>query len=246
VPDGETGVLQADLDCSADPAEAAVTLGNRSTLDMNGHTIVAREIGVSCGSEFGFSRCEVRGHGVAPSGVGELSGGAGIVAADKRVIVSDVYVHDVAGGGIVVNQRLALTNVTVIRAGWSGIVANKRLTATNVEASDNDSFGIDAPRVTGSNVTANGNRFSGVSCRRCVITGLTANGNGVTDIAVGAGGGLQGGGALLIDSTLTGNVVDGVPVDIDTFRRPHLVNTTCEHSRRRADPSTSWGVCSAD
>ncbi len=80
VPDGDTGVLQADLDCSADPAEAAVTLGRSSTLDMNGHAIVARVVGVTCGDDYGAPSCTVRGHGVAPSGVGDISGGAGIAA----------------------------------------------------------------------------------------------------------------------------------------------------------------------
>jgi len=247
VPDGETGVLETDLDCSADPAEAAVTLGNCSTLDMNGHAIVARNGAVSCGFERSAG-CVVRGHGVSPSGVGDVSGGSyGIVGASKRVTVSDVDVHDVAIGGIVVNERLVATNVTVVHGGANGIVANKRLTAVNVVSSDNEYFGIDSPRVTGTDVTANGNGYSGVSCRRCVLTGLTATGNGFTDIPVGAGGGLQGVSAKLVDSTLTGNVVDGVaPVDIDTFRRPHIVSTTCEHSRQRGDPASSWGVCAAD
>jgi len=245
VPDGETGVLQADLDCSADPAEAAVTLGNASTLDMNGHAIVAHDLGVSCGSDFHFVGCTVRGHGVAPSGIGDLSGG-GIAGASRRVTVSDVTIHDVASGGIVVNQSLAATNVTVLRAGWTGIAANKKLTATNVVASDNASFGIDSPRVRGTNVTANGNTFSGVSCRRCVLTGLVANGNGFNPFAVGAGAGVQGVRATLLNSTITGNAVDGVPVDIDTFGRPHLVGTTCDHSRQRKDTSRSWGVCQLD
>ena len=70
VPDGETGVLQADLDCSADPA---VTLGNRSTLDMNGHAIVARHIGVSCGSDSAFARCDGAGMANCPEATTESS-----------------------------------------------------------------------------------------------------------------------------------------------------------------------------
>jgi hypothetical protein len=246
VPDRETGILVADLDCSVDPADAAVTLGNHSVLDMNGHGIVARFIGVSCG--FGESRgCVVRGHGVLPSGVGEVSGGSyGIAGAANRVTISDVYVHDVGIGGIVANNRLVLTNVTVLRSEANGIISNKGIKATNVVASDNEYVGMDAPSVKATTVTASGNGYSGVSCQRCNLTGLVANDNGVTDIPVGAGGGVQGVGARLVDSTLTANVVDGVPVDVDTFVRPRLVNTSCEHSRQRDVPSSSWGVCTAD
>ena len=246
VPDGETGVLQADLDCSGDPAEAAVTLGNGSTLDMNGHAIVARRVGVSCGSNFGFASCTVRGHGVAPSGVGDVSGGdSGIVGASRRVIVSDVNVHDVAVGGIGANQNLILTNVNVLRTGWSGIVS-KKLTATNVVSNDNAQFGIDAERVRGTNITTTGNGYSGVTGRHCLVTGLVANNNGVSNIHVGAGGGVQATRVTLLNSTLTGNVVDGVLVDIDTYHHPHLASTTCDHSRQRKDPGRSWGVCQLD
>ena len=91
VPDGDSGVLQADLDCSAAPGEAAITLGKASTLDMNGHAIVARHIGVDCGYDVGSPTCTVRGHGTAPSGVGDLSrGNYGITGAARRIIVSDV------------------------------------------------------------------------------------------------------------------------------------------------------------
>jgi len=125
-------------------------------------------------------------------------------------------------------------------------VLRKGIKATNVVASENDYTGMDAPSVKATNVTASGNGYSGVSCKRCNLTGLVANDNGVTDIPVGAGGGVQGVGVRLVDSTLIGNVVDGVPVDIDTFVRPRLMNTSCEHSRQREEPSSSWGVCTAD
>jgi hypothetical protein len=247
VADGDTGVLQANLDCSAAPGDAAITLGRDSTLDMNGHAIVARRIGVDCGYNFGSPRCTVRGHGVAPSGVGDLSGGDyGITGAPRRVIVSDVVVHDVAIHGISVNQKLEVTNVTAQRAGSSGVVAIKRLTATGLVASDNGDFGIDSARIRGTNIIANGNGYSGVSCRHCLVTGLVANDNGFNNVPVGAGGGVQATRATLFNSTVTGNVVDGVPVDIDTFGHPHLVSTTCDHSRERKDTTRSWGVCQLD
>ena len=68
VPDGETGVLQADIDCSLDPADGAVALGNRSTLDMNGHAIVGRRIAVFCGSDPHSRGCTVRGPGDVSGG----------------------------------------------------------------------------------------------------------------------------------------------------------------------------------
>jgi len=247
VPDQEIGVLQTDLDCSGQPDEAAIRLGKSSTLDMNSHAIVARRIGVDCGYDFGSPGCTVRGHGVGSSGVGDFSGGDyAITGAPRRVFVSDITIHDVAIHGISVNQRLDVTNVTVLRAGSSGVVAIKRLTADGLVANDNEYFGIDSARIRGTNVTANGNGYSGVSCRHCLLTGLVANGNGVNGVPVGAGAGVQATRATLLNSTVTGNVVDGVAVDIDTFGRPHLFSTTCDHSRSRKDTTRSWGVCQLD
>jgi hypothetical protein len=49
------------------------------------------------------------------------------------------------------------------------------------------------------------------------------------------------GGGKLVDSTVTGSTT----VDIATFRRPKLVNSTCGTSRH--DPSgVPWGVCTND
>jgi hypothetical protein len=246
VADGDTGVLQADLDCSADPGEAAVTLGNRSTLDMNGHAIIARFVGVLC-TDTPRARCAVRGHGVMPSGTGKLSGGDyGIGSGGSRVTVTDVYVHDVGSTGIVANKQLMLTNVVVRRA-HTGIDGGAHVTATNVTASENEYFGITASRIAGSDITASGNGYSGVDCQRCVLTRLTAIGNGFTDVPVGIGAGVSGTSVRLVDGNLTGNVVDGVvPVDVDTFRFPRLRNTTCDHSRQRGEPGSSWGLCAAD
>jgi hypothetical protein len=230
VPDGETGVLQADLDCSADPAENAVTLGKRSTLDMNGHAIVDRDKGVHCGSDIRSLGCAVRGSG-------DISGGNyGIGGASRTITVSDVSVHDVAIDGIVVNDRLVVTNVSVLRSGVNGITAGKRLTATNVIVSDNEYGGLSGENLTGTDVTANDNGYSGVTCKRCRLIRLTANGNGTEEIQVGAGGGVQGVNVMLTDSVLTGNFVDDDLVDIDSYRRPRVVNTTCDHSRQRTDP----------
>jgi hypothetical protein len=53
----------------------------------------------------------------------------------------------------------------------------------------------------------------------------------------------------LVDSTLTGNAFGpfpGNPTVLDLFseRRPHLFNTTCDHSLGPND--LPWGVCSGD
>jgi hypothetical protein len=238
---GETGVLQTDLDCSADPAENAVTLGNASTVDMNGHAIIARMVGVDCGGVLRIGSCTVRGPG-------EISGGNYAIGGDtRRMTVSDVDIHDVAIQGIT-GQKVVLTNVTVMHSEANGIIAYKQLTAENVVASGNEYVGMSSPRVSGTDVTANDNGYSGVDCsRKCKLTRLTATGNGFTDIPVGAGAGVQGGSVRLVDSTVTGNVLDNtLPLDVDSFRRPRLFNTTCDHSRRRGDPNATWGVCAAD
>jgi len=240
VPDGDTGTLQADLDCSADPADAAVALGNNATLDLNGHALVGRHIALRCPADAHQNACTIRGPG-------DVSGGNyGIAGANRLITVSDLTVHDVRIGGITAGRRLVLTNVSVLGSGIDGVDANQRLTATNVVVNDNAYSGIYAAQVNGTDVTANGNGYSGVGCKKCRLLRLTANGNGTEEIHVGAGGGVQGTSVRLTDSVVTGNVVDEVPVDVDTFHRPKLVNTTCDHSRRRSEPTESWGVCASD
>jgi len=155
-------------------------------------------------------------------------------------------VHDVAIDGIVAGRALALTNVTVLRSGLDGVTATRRLTGSNITVNDNQYSGIYAETVLASDVTANGNGYSGVTGKRCRLTRLTANGNGMEEIQVGAGAGVQSVIAVLVDSTLTGNFVDDQPVDVDTFRRPRLLNSTCDHSRQRNDVTAAWGVCTAD
>jgi hypothetical protein len=240
VPDDNTGVLQTDLDCSAVPGETAVFLGDRSVLDMNGHSIISKNHGVHCGSE-PTSRCEVRN--------GEISGGNfGVSGQAKRMVVSDVFIHDVAIWGIAAKKKLTVTNVTVLRAENAGIVLQGigQIKASNVTVSENPRAGMDAKKIYGTNITANFNGFAGVSCYKCVLDGLTAIDNGGAPFMIGAGGGVQAVFAKISNATLTGNVVDGVPVDIDTYARPKVSNVTCDHSRQRREPSSNWGICTAD
>ncbi len=240
VADGQTGTLQVDLDCSADPAESAVRLGRGATLDMNGHAIVSRVAGVSCGSDAHAPICSVLGPG-------DISGGDyGIVGADRMVIVSDVAVHDTALRGIAVTRNLRATNVSVLRAGNAGISVGRQLTATNVTANDNAGDGVEATRLIGTDVTASNNGFGGVVSARFFAIRLTASNNGQSAIPAGSGAGIQGGRGTLIDSVLTGNDIDGTPVDVLTARRPHALNTTCDHSQRLGVPGVSWGICAAD
>ena len=241
VPDGETGTLQVDLDCSADPTGSAVRLGNHSRLELNGHSIVAGFIGVNCSDDPRVKACSINGPGDVSGGTHGIAGGARVTT------VSGVTVHDTAAFGIYAPRDLEATDVTVVRAGNSGFHVIGRLSGANLTANDNHSDGIAAGRrLVATGVTANNNGFSGIVSSRFVVRQLTATGNGQSAIEVGGGAGVQGGGGTLSDAVLTGNDVDGTPIDVLTLRRPRLVSTTCDHSQKLGAPGVSWGVCAAD
>src|SRR5262249_53006423 len=97
--------------------------------------------------------------------------------------------------------------------------------------------------------------LSGVLSPSLRLTGLVAQNNGSDPIGGGSvyGAGVQVSGRLFLESsTLSGNLLLGMPVDIAAKRRPRLFSTTCEHSTVRvegttpASPPATWSVCSLD
>lgn len=276
VPDGQTGVLQADLDCSGAPD--GVSLGNGAVLDLNGHRLTAppsspfpperaaiacRTGGVVCRDVGALSVCRGRGRCtvVSRTGRGEIAGstagGSGVgrgIYADNLVTVTNVDIHDVSRG-IYAHGRARAEDVSISSCFIEGILA-RHVDLTNVESNLNGGEGIrciDSPsrrsHVRGSNVIANANRFGGIVCGRVKLAGLHAQGNGAAFGLLGAGV-YAVRGIVLTDSVVVGNWYDfGELVDLVSARLPRLVNTTCGHSERFTESGEdigSWGVCADD
>jgi len=298
VPRGQTGVLMADLECPTEadgyygyciltpevPCDTSddcpsgdlgcspptgVTLDDRATLDLNGHTISGGSFGVW------VFRGRIRGPGQ-------------IVAGDQGYVSARVLF----------GKRLEISDVTV-DGGNSGIYngGSGRLYATNVTANNALEIGISTGTLKGSNITANGNGVAGINAWRVRdSTNITANFNGggswgggdgiyavrtivathvETKGNTGRGVGVYGtarltglvsmnnggpgfesqGHVMLLDSTLSGNDTSGGGIDILSRRQPRSTNTTCSRSERIiCEPGSwgcsrtgeSWGVCSLD
>jgi hypothetical protein len=194
---------------------AAAFVADRATLNLDNHTITGE---VQC-----VRSCTI----VGPGEVGNTSFAAIVVntsaANGTKFTAQDLTVRNSAVG--IYSQALStnlFTNVTATQNSGSGIVVFGKVKGSNVTATDNGGTGF-------------------ISQRRAVkLAGLTATGNGF--------GGLinNGGRTRLTDSTLTGNVDSFFPdgLDLFSFGKPKLVNTTCEHSLGPKD--LPWGVCSLD
>ena len=260
VPQGEIGVLQADLDCSSFGANS-VTLGLKATLDMNGHSIASSSVGGAILCFFGGLICQPKGgttvcHGhkgsctvtssvgrgrvVAPPG-----GGPGI-GGERDIVLQNLDVVGTSIGG----TKLTATDVSVTNVPGAsvGIFVERKATLTRVESSGGylGIYGL-AADVKGTDVVVQNNRGGGISAARVRITHLTAVGNG-TEPSAAFGAGVAAGKVFLFDSTLTGNSYQGRPVDILAAHRPRIFNTTCDHSEVldfSQTPST-WGVCASD
>jgi hypothetical protein len=240
VPRGETGALTGDLDCSTLSDGAAVMLGQRAVLVMNGFTLRAGFLAVSCEN----AKCSVQGPG-------EIIGGG--VEADRGLVLTDVYIHDTGVGVKAYRGILSMTNVTVsdVSVGEFGVVAGN-IRANNVTVTRSGLFGLWGSRsVRGTAVTVTDNGWSGVFSRRIVLDGLVAHGNGVGPIFNSYGAGVQASrSATLLNSVVTGNKFLGADLDVLTVKRPVLSGTTCDHSGQgdgsAGVPVATWGVCSLD
>lgn len=261
VPAGDTGVLQADLECTGtgfdDPA---VQLGSGAILQMNGHRIDHPEVpgdlygfGVRCPS----GKCTIHGPGEI---TGDLVGIEG-----PKLVVSDILIHDTvlgiaalrvildAGGSVagVKYGDLLASNVTLLANG-SGILG-RSVRASGIVVSQSEQLGIQAKKVRGTVITANDNGWVGIAAEQCNVDGLTATGNGAFAAVFGGGVEVYRGTARLRNATLTGNraFLDGASVDGDivAVRTPRLENVVCDHSVRIVQLGQSAGslsVCSGD
>ena len=219
VPAGEVAFLQADLS----GCEYGVVLKNHAVLELNGHAIVATNLGVVCSEP----RCQVHGPG-------DISGGQvglwGFYPTGK-IEVRDVDIHDTNLAGIQNARSGKVTNVTVRRVGFgapdpeysAGIYVD-RLRGTNLQTTDNAGYGV----------------LGGTLAR---VTGLTATGNGNAGIA-GQGR------TLVRDSLITGNNGYELGYDLLAYRRPRVIDTVCGRSASPGataeEPGAPWGVCTND
>lgn len=240
VPEGETAVLQADLDCSVtDPPpfrSSAIELLKRATLDMNGHTIQARSsgFGVHC-----QGTCTILGPGTITGAFMAVLGGRG------RMKIAGVNLLDNAGLIDVTDGRLDVMDMNASSSG-TGIRA-RAMRATNlaVTTSRNGDCVLVTRSIRGSDVTVWG-CHTGIRARRVRIDRLTV----IDNISSGL---LSVGAVRLTDSVLTGNTFIGAPADLLSFRRPRLERTTCGTSVRLVKDDAggwlhgpSWGVCADD
>lgn len=213
VPAGETGDLTNDLTCTFPPGfGAAVFLGDRSTLNLNGFRITGdgpdvpgTHIGVYCGAPAGR-----RLHSCAVNGPGEVTNlGAGLFGDNAR--------------------RMTVRDVT-LRGNGDGLAgASADLLLTNVVADGNTEVGIYGNRISGTGIQTNDNGDGGLGGERVTVTGLTATGNGAYGGLYKLGRAQRG---RLTDANVTGNDGGGQGYDITWEGRLRLTNTVCGKSAR--------------
>jgi hypothetical protein len=234
VPAGETGVLQADLDCAATNVIAGVLLRDGATLDLNGHTLSGGKSPLIVGVASDAARsCAIVGPGVI-SGSSE-----GVACGRARMSITDVTLED---NGYAIDAslcRLTLTNVTSSST-VSGISA-KEIRASNVNVTVNGNGNcIMGKKVFGSDITVSG-CHTGVTGQTLVdVQRLDARDNMSTGVVAGR--------VRLVDSVVTGNYFFPGPLDTFSKRRPELINTQCDVSMRWRGKKVgpTWGVCAND
>ncbi len=226
--------LAQDLDCSDYTGDFVVGLLGRTTLDLNGFSIIGKAPGSDVSVPFGteleliwcLKNCTVVGPGTLQSGLYGIHAGARsgwpVRGAVGKVAVSDVSISDTVVGifsdrlrrgsngnprlGKVRADRLDMSgNKTAIRSG------SIRMNESTVADGTIGLQAVHSVRVGSSSVT--GNSAYGVTARKvhAVASDFTANG-----------------------------------IDLITRNRPRLdAATVCDHSAVNLQGDT-WGVCRLD
>jgi hypothetical protein len=211
IPDKQTGFLVADLSC---PAGVGVHLGDKATLDLNGHALAATGgSAIVCDGK----KCRVLSSTVAP---GDVSGDTDVdcismgnprgkmtlqnlsvhdcrtcVETDPigahgygaKLTATDVAVDTCVGPGINAT-KVDATGVSVSHAGDIALWAEMVLRGDGINVSNNHGRGIFSMSLRADNVIANDNASDGVeSFKRIRIRGGQMLNNGGWDvIAYGA------------------------------------------------------------
>lgn len=248
LPERSVGVLTGDLVC--DPGQTAVVLGVNSTLDLNGHDIVAPDgWGIRC--EAG-RRCTVIGRGGeirdAQAGVylrnrGQLKmSGVAIRDCDTGILAEDWHNGRKGSKAWLEEVLVSGSSATAIRVG--------RVTAVNVTLVDNPGGGLIASwigKVRAKGMTVSGNATSTV-CQTVGCEGVETGSLIGKDVVVtdNSGVGIRSKQVRLVDSTVTGNVRAGSAVDIVSYQLPRLLRVICDRAANAVDPGSDWGVCRFD
>jgi hypothetical protein len=242
VPDGQTGRLLVDLDCTgpgacADDATVActtdgectgstcvfapaVTLGRSATLEFAGHTmtLASQRDGVVCPST--TSRCRVRQAQITGGNVA-LRSARDLVVLDSATIVGAAV--GIQAGNFATTGKVTGASVSIHDGGVAIRAISVRLSLADVR---NNALGLDVLESNGTQPVGSvsiigpafvvGNAGTGIRAVRCVLRNTSVTGNG------GAG-----------------------DVDIATFQRPSLHGSVCDRSLKLPGPS-SWGICTFD
>jgi hypothetical protein len=267
---GDTGVLQADLDCSTFPI--GVLLLSNAVLDLNGHSIAGGD--ATMATVQGAQNADGTGKAhLRIVGPGEISGTSQnynvpsgtqtcVQANDGHVTIGggtgtvDIHgcIYGIKGStGVDPNgrARVSLDHVHLHDLLWDGAAVGA-LVASNVDVGDNGGQGLGAAKlVKAQNVVAHNNAhghgvFAGTSLK------------GVNIESTGNYSGVEAWKTLKLDGAqVTGNTFSGVAglhvkvlnatitgngvVDVLSATRPFLQNTTCDKSLDFN--SMSWHVC---
>jgi hypothetical protein len=215
---GDVATLQVDLSCDSSSPNVNLRAGAR--LELNGHSISGGYLGV--GVDPGTRRTVIEGPGeiFGATGAGPIYGCG--ISTQSKTVVRNVHVHDNACGIVAVYAfSLRLQDVTVSNNSADGVTY---------------AIPVKTGRVHAERVTVTGNGGNGIVANRgLVLIDATVTGNGVAGAVANTK-------ISTHSSTLTGNGPGG---DVASFLKPHLVDTTCEHSVDRNTAGT-WGVCSLD
>ena len=252
VPSGAKGILQADLDCAAAPAnQAAVVLQQKASLSLGGFTLTGAPDGIAIRCS---RNCTVEGPGTitsaAPGGPGILRAAciralldAGDRPRSQRLTIQNLTLGGCGSGVVGDTGKLGakLTVTDVVATGNDASFIGSSIRARNVTASNGTGAGFLAPtgKMTGVDVHADNNDPDGIDVARVILTDSTAIGNTAFGVRALVGG------AKLVRTTATGNGLR----DVVSAKAPRVDALTCDTSARWIPPNgigAAWGVCTAD
>lgn len=189
-----SGVLVADLDCSAHPS-SAVTVSDRGTLDLAGHTItVGADYGIAC-----ERRCTIDGNGGAIVGTGvrgihSFHKRSEIQASNLTITVSrpaplisygitgatisiDDCTIDGSGIGVHATRSIEATGTQVQNAS-DGLSSMRKISVENSTLSNNVRGAVAERKLDATGVTVTGNDYAGLVGRKVRAATSTVTGNG--------------------------------------------------------------------
>lgn len=230
-----TGILVADLDCSA-TADDTVKL--RGRLLLGGFALTGNPA-------FDVVRC-VTG-GCVVSGPGTVTGGMDGVRSDRGARVDKgATISGNAGDGVRTDSSARVIDATVSSNGGDGVRSKSTATILRSTVSGNDGDGVRTDLTANvKDSTVSSNSGNGVdSDRSAVATRSHVDGNGHD--------GLRGLRAVLSSSSATGNGTDaacGVTdecADLAAAFLPRVRGTSTCGTSRNTEGGGTWGVCTND